>query len=615
MTTFTNNFYINYQKRYLLKYDDIKENHKMKKLKKVNSNSIKSRLVVVFIALILISMSVLGIASYNVSKKALADLGESALTNKVNMGLSFMKVLEKQVEDGKLTRKAAQEIFKSDMLNPKNKDGKTRNQNSKLELNIGAYMYAIDSHGIEMMHPSKEGTNISKVVDPKGNNIVKLITTEGRNPQNNGIIHFEWQNPGDTKIRPKTNAVGYFKPWDWYLNVGAYDEDFYKPANTVLNIIILISIISLAIGSGIIIWFLNKKLNPLSELSKKMQQVASGDLDVDINIKSNDEIGQIQESFKKMILAQRQVISTVKESVNNVLSQSERLSSTSEEMTSSSLEVANTMQQVAQGSTSQSNDLQGIVKLMENLTINIENVHKGLENVKNETGNATERAKNGKGEMDILIRSIDDIMKAFEIVVAKLNNLKTSVNKVSDITDVITSISEQTNLLALNAAIEAARAGEAGQGFSVVADEVRKLAEKSKKSTNEISELVSSIQLDTEEVINTSNKVDVFIKSQANAVENTVNSFGEILDSVEKIPALMDKTYEGMDEIIESKEEALSKIQAVSDVTQENAAESEEVAATSEELSSASEEVSTTAQNLSETAIDLSKAVNKFKIE
>ncbi|WP_206155663.1 methyl-accepting chemotaxis protein [Caldanaerobacter subterraneus] len=160
------------------------------------------------------------------------------------------------------------------------------------------------------------------------------------------------------------------------------------------------------------------------------------------------------------------------------------------------------MQEVAEGATAQANDLQDIVGLIHGLTRNIENVYKELQNVKNETDNTADRANNGKKEMDKLVKSINEIRNAFEIVISKINNLTKSVKEISNITNVITSISEQTNLLALNATIEAARAGgEAGRGFAVVAEEVRKLAEESKKSTNKIIELISSIQVDTEEGI------------------------------------------------------------------------------------------------------------------
>ncbi|CCC57986.1 methyl-accepting chemotaxis protein [Caloramator australicus] len=583
-------------------------------MKKMAGTSIKIKLVAMFITVIVFSMGILGIASYGISKKSLSDLGNRALKNKINMGITFMEALESQVQEGKLTREEAQEIFKSKMLNPKKGDGKTRGQNEKLELDIGAYMFAINSQGIEMMHPFKEGDDISNIVDPKGNNIVKLIIEEGKHPKNNGIIKYYWKNPGENKIRAKTNAVAYFEPWDWYVNVGAYDEDFYRPAQKVLNIILLFSLINLLVGSSLILWFLNKKLNPLKELSESMKEVAEGNLNIELEIKSNDEIGKIQESFGKMLKAQREMIKKIKVSVEEVLGQSENLSATSEEMASSSQEVAKTMQQIAEGSSSQANDLQEIVGLMTELTQNIENALRELATVKDETLNTSNRANIGKSEMDKLIRTIEDIKNAFEIVTLKVNNLTNSVKEISNITNVITSIAEQTNLLALNAAIEAARAGEAGRGFAVVADEVRKLAEESKKSASEIVELVNSIEKDTDDVIITSKDVDGFIKSQATAVEKTVASFGDILESIERIAPLMKNTYNAMDEMVSSKDKVLLKVEAVSAVTEENTAAAEEVAASSEELSASSQEVAATANTLNQLATDLANAVERFRL-
>jgi len=83
----------------------------------VGKNSIKWTIALTFIGIILISTTVLEFIAYNISKKALTNLGIAALKNKVNMGIAFMEVLETQVQKGKLSREEAQEIFRSKMLN------------------------------------------------------------------------------------------------------------------------------------------------------------------------------------------------------------------------------------------------------------------------------------------------------------------------------------------------------------------------------------------------------------------------------------------------------------------------------------------------------------------
>lgn len=386
---------------------------------------------------------------------------------------------------------------------------------------------------------------------------------------------------------------------------------YAKLKNMTITTSFLLIMIALVFGYLVVTLF-KKHIEQINEAADKLSKY---DFTVNLDTEGNNEFIKMNKSLKAVVDNIKNVLIEIRDNTETLSVSSKELSITSEEMAASSEELTKTMQQVAEGTSSQASDLQEIVGLMSDLSYKIENVYGELTNVKSEADNAIEKANAGNGEMDKLVGSINEIKNAFDVVVNKVNNLTLSVKEISNITNVINTISEQTNLLALNAAIEAARAGEAGRGFAVVADEVRKLAEESKKSTSEIVQLIGSIQSDTKEVINTSSEVSKFISEQTSIVENSVITFRDILDSVERVVPLVSKTYQEMDEMEKAKEYVLAKIENVSAVTEENTAASEEVAASSEELSVSSEEVATTAQNLSQMANELADLVGKFIIE
>jgi methyl-accepting chemotaxis protein len=405
------------------------------------------------------------------------------------------------------------------------------------------------------------------------------------------------------------NVIGMF-----FLGIPKQIID--RDIDGVIYKIIVISLISLAVGIGLYHVLISLRImKPLHIAKNYIHTMAKGDFTQELpdrTRQAKDEFGEMARALDEMRMAIKETIIHIQNQSTEVDRQADTLAATSQQMSSSTEEVASTMQQVAEGATAQANDLAEIVHSLSYLTQKVENVYIELGKVKDETVNTARKADIGKREMDVLIASIEEIRQAFEKVVEKVTNLTHSVKQISGITEIISSISEQTNLLALNAAIEAARAGAAGKGFTVVAEEVRKLAEQSKTSTEEIAKLISSIGADTDDVMKTSKNVEHFIQSQATAVENTVRSFGDILDSISRIAPLLKTTDEAMTEIVKTKDEIIGKVEQISAVAEENSAATEEVTASTEELTASAQEVAATTQQLSAISDNLKQTVRKF---
>jgi methyl-accepting chemotaxis protein len=398
------------------------------------------------------------------------------------------------------------------------------------------------------------------------------------------------------------------------VDIGLSLKNVESAINRVIMVVSIISIIAFAVIATILIFVSRGVINPLNKLVLSSEQVAKGELYHNIEVNSKDEIGVLSKSFKDMVESLKEIISNIQDKTQKTDAMSIELTSTSNQLSSAANEVALAIQEVAQGASVQANDLMDAINYMSSLAEEIDNIHNKMEFVKDNVDGAKEKANSGKENIDLLLAAFNDISKAFKVVSDKVNVLSTTISKIGNITDVINGISEQTNLLALNAAIEAARAGELGRGFAVVAEEVRKLAQESRASTEEIKNLVHSITSETQEVIDTSKDVEGLLNSQVQSVEQTINSFRDILEAISKITPLIDDTYVSIDKTISSKNIVLDKVSSVSSVAQEMSASTEEISASSEEMLASAQEVARYAEQLSEIAAELNKKVNEFKM-
>ncbi|KLU75786.1 methyl-accepting chemotaxis protein [Clostridium botulinum] len=567
-----------------------------------------------FFYLIIIAIIVIASVSFKIAKSALYDLGERELKGRIQLGLIIMNSLEGEVQKGGLTREVAQEIFRQEMLNPKKQDGKIRGINNKIDLKVNAYMYAIDSNGLERMHPFKEGENISNIHDADGNNVVRLIIDEGKNPKNDGIIHFGWKNPEETVEKPKVNAVGYFEPWDWYINIGCYHEDFYKPVYKILKYIIITALLIGIMSILLIVYLMNKKINPLGDIVASMEKVSKGDIDVKINITNKDEIGYIGKVFNNMVEEIKLMIFDIK-LISDTLEEKAGVINSSTNITlENSNNIKQAMEEITSSISDSTKEMQNSFNSMQFLAENIDSIRENSININNEASNANKLNEN---IIDILTsletKSEENIVVSNETT-QNIQALLQKSNDIVGIVEAIEQISNQINLLALNASIESARAGEAGKGFSVVADEIKKLSGETSNAVKKINILIEELTNAISISANSIEKSSDVAKSQIGTINETRKILSKVIRFMQSMPHKIGKNVSKIEGVYKEKDSVSMSMNSVLSLTEEISGSSEEVYASTAEVKEKMDYTKELVEQLNSLSQKLKQSIDKFSL-
>ena len=238
-----------------------------------------------------------------------------------------------------------------------------------------------------------------------------------------------------------------------------------------------------------------------------------------------------------------------------------------------------------------------------------------IDSISNIANDAGKKLNLGKNEMEDLHISVNHFNERFVEFNSDIENMNRKISSINTITSTIKQIAEQTNMLALNAAIEAARAGEAGKGFSVVAEEIRKPAEQSEKSVNEIVEVINSVLLEGNKIIDSTENMNLEVTDQKEKINKTLNSFAHITKSVEEIIPKISQISEASKLNKDASDTIIVAIDNVTSISSELAANTEEVAAISGEFITTGDNISNSAEKIKELMSDLNVKVNNFKLQ
>ncbi|MFW5490361.1 MAG: methyl-accepting chemotaxis protein [Desulfovibrio sp.] len=448
--------------------------------------------------------------------------------------------------------------------------------------------------------PKSIGQDKKDMADPNG--VRPLLELFKKTEKGGGFVSYVWPKP-NMGTQPKLSYAEAIPGTDFWVGSGVYIDNIQatqkkvaEKINTRMNstlrslligiviIFVLVLVIAIAIVRSIV--------RPIGEAAEAARHIASGDLNISLDERGNDEAAQLERALNSMVATLQTNIEEITAKTREAEDKAEAAAKATEQaeeatrraerakaegmaqaaihleeivarIAEASDRISGQSEEIRRGTDIQRDRVQETATAMEEMNATVLEVARNAGSAAEKGQESRDKAQEGKGVVEKSVRAVNTTQKQTMELKDNMNALVNQAEAIGNILNVITDIADQTNLLALNAAIEAARAGDAGRGFAVVADEVRKLAEKTMGATKEVGEAITAIQ--------------TVIRSNTDSVDQTVTD-------LETVSELSTHSGEMLEQIVSDATESAEQIQSIATAAEEQSATSEEINRSVEEI-------------------------------
>ncbi|MBT9536497.1 MAG: HAMP domain-containing protein, partial [Nitrospirae bacterium] len=433
----------------------------------------------------------------------------------------------------------------------------------------------------------------------------------------NGLVGNAHLGLSTGKIRAEVNAL------------------IFKVVGILAVAFILISILGIIIADRTIV-------NPIKNITAVAEAVGRGDLTKEIQVKTHDEIGVLGKTLNETINRLRNLVQTEEDqrkNQENIINFLNLLSSASEGdltqkaevtpdifgsvgdafnlMVEGLTELIEKVRISAQDANMESSKILSVLKEMEEdsemQTVEVRHAREAVEDAAQSATDITEKTRQAQKISEMVVKaiykgnrlvleSIDGVQlirATVQVINKRMKYLSERLIEIGTISQLITEVANRTNLLAINASIEAARAGEQGKGFVVIAEEIRSLAERATKSTKQIGEIISAIQVESAGITKHLEEETKYVEMETKLATDTGAAFKEIDASIKDTVTVISE----IDTSANTQKELTSRV----------ILSTEEVQRITREMLNLLKDVSNISASLSATSNALISSVERFK--